>query len=152
MSVVVKTCSKCQRYTREKKSYKRPSGSGSTPLKVWEHFEELKFLEDIVAVEPTTSSNLSLEMDKSSPTISNASSSRKRKTHDVIGEAILNELISSRPKTPPPPPTTTPSVTNTFCTYLMETMKDLPNNLNIQLEEDILALVFAAKKKHRSKD
>jgi len=69
------------------------------------------------------------------------------KTHDVIGEAILNELISSRPKTPPPPqPTTTPSVTNTFCTYLMETVKDLPNNLKIQLEEDILALVFAAKK------
>ncbi|CAI6359481.1 unnamed protein product [Macrosiphum euphorbiae] len=26
------------RYAREKKSYKRPSGSGSTPLKVWEHF------------------------------------------------------------------------------------------------------------------
>lgn len=41
------------KYAREKKSYKRPSGSGSTPLKVWEHFEELKFLEDIVAVEPT---------------------------------------------------------------------------------------------------
>ncbi|XP_003240949.1 uncharacterized protein LOC100571610 [Acyrthosiphon pisum] len=138
------------KYAREKKNYKRPSGSGSTQFKVWEHFEELKFLEDIVAVEPTTSSNLSLEMDKSSPTISNASSSRKRKTHDVIGEAILSELISSRPKTPPP--TTTPTVTDPFCAYLMDTMKDLPNSIKTQLQEDILALVFAEKKKHRSKD
>ncbi|KAF0749454.1 MADF domain-containing protein, partial [Aphis craccivora] len=67
-----------------------------------------------------------------------------RKTHDVIGEVILNELISSRPKTPPL--TTTPSVTDSFCTYLMETMKNLPNNIKIQWEGDILALVFAAKK------
>ncbi|CAI6371946.1 unnamed protein product [Macrosiphum euphorbiae] len=85
------------------------------------------------------------------------------KTTEIDGDTVRNEALYSSiigavlkhpalPKTPPPPPTTTPSVTNTFCTYLIETKKDLPNNLKIQLEEDILALVFAAKKKHRSKD
>jgi len=43
-------------------------------------------------------------------------------------------------------------VTDPFCAYLMDTMKDLPNSIKTQLQEDILALVFAEKKKHRSKD
>jgi len=56
-----------------------------------------------------------------------------------------------RPKTPPTP-TTTQTVIDPYCAYLMETMKDLPTTIKAQLEEDILALVFAEKKMYRSKD
>lgn len=40
------------KYAREKRTIKHPSGSGTAVPKIWEHFEELKFLEDIVEVEP----------------------------------------------------------------------------------------------------
>ncbi|KAF0749456.1 Reverse transcriptase domain-containing protein [Aphis craccivora] len=85
-------CGVCER----KKKLQTSSSSGSTPLKVWEHFEELKFLEDIVAVEPSISSNLTLEMDKSSPTISNASSSRKSlRQGDALSPTLFNIDLES---------------------------------------------------------
>lgn len=67
------------------------------------------------------------------------------KTHDVIGEAILNKLKSSRPTATLPPATTSNSIVTRFLLYLIE---NFPKRVKEQLEEDFLSLIFVAKRRY----
>lgn len=66
------------------------------------------------------------------------------KMNDSFGEVLLEELKATRPKTSPLPPAT---LVDSFTSYLAHLMAGLPSNVTKELQEDILALVFAAKKK-----
>lgn len=60
----------------------------------------------------------------------------------------MNNSLIEEKVTPPLPPAT---LVDPFALYITQLMAGLPSKVKEELQEDILALVFAAKKKNRQK-